>query len=136
MREIKFRALIEYIGEHGESEKYWEYYSTFDQPPWLEERPDRHIVVKDLQYTGLRDKNGKEIFEGDVIAGVFEDPVVVKFGEHTYSSDGDDETGYGCFSQTVVGWYMGDEDNPQSADGFGLYEIIGNIYENPELLKT
>jgi len=60
MRKIKFRALINNNGL-----TYWEYYSTLSLPMWLD-KPE-HIVVKDLQYTGLKDKNGVEIYEHDVI---------------------------------------------------------------------
>lgn len=66
------------------------------------------------QYTGLTDNNGTKIFEGDICAIVSEEKEIIK----------DD-----IF---VVSW----EENC----GFNLYicfdyEIIGNIYDNPELLK-
>lgn len=90
--------------------------------------PDDVIV---MQFTGLHDKNGKEIYEGDILQW----------------TDGDMWKG-------VVEWSEGDADflldNPHaSLGGFetrptlnGLdsirskgYSVIGNIYENPELLS-
>jgi len=63
-----------------------------------------------MQYTGLHDKNGKEIFEGDLIRG---------FDWHN------------C-NPSVVSWDVIGFRIPLMANA---YEIIGNIYENPELIK-
>lgn len=69
------------------------------------------------QYTGLKDKNGKEIYEGDVVV--------------------DWNTGMkNEYSAPVVVW-LNDYKlmNHLQPDQFCILEIIGNIYENPELLK-
>ena len=70
------------------------------------------------QYTGLNDKNGKEIYEGDI----------VKF---TIEKD------YGIVDYEIseVKWW---KHSWIIFDGFGHYpvEVIGNIYENPELLNN
>lgn len=74
------------------------------------------------QFTGLSDKNGKEIFEGDIIKG-FDITIEVWYSEDK-----------ACF--------MAEMKEPQNdmVDILGGYdtarmEIIGNIYDNPELIK-
>jgi len=71
-----------------------------------------------MQFTGLHDKNGKEIYEGDIIAGSinghpYKDRVIFKNG---------------CFSM----FYSRYDNLYEIAD---MVEILGNIHENPELLK-
>ena len=80
------------------------------------------------QYTGLKDKNGKEIYEGDIvqitIGGVKFNFGVVTFGKFKAEI-------YECY-----GWYV--YLNGKQTSEAGLYEefeIVGNVYENPELLK-
>lgn len=90
-----------------------------------------------MQYTGLKDKNGKEIYEGDVVkCGLFalNDPAC-KSGMHIDENHISTE-----LSRYIIEWNFYDlselkktiEENP---DVTGI-EIIGNIYENPELLDT
>lgn len=93
-----------------------------------------------MQYTGLKDKNGVEIYEGDCFEKVFkmiEIPTgrvfeqtevgVVKFDDGRFTCH---INGWGHASlRRVLGYQNKDEDYWK--DGL----IIGNIYENPELLK-
>ena len=77
--------------------------------------------VELLQYTGLKDKNGVEIYEGDIVE-CFNDGLSEvlfrkgSFGTLTYTSRGVD---FYTFNEV-----------------YGACEIIGNIYENPELLEV
>ncbi|HEV0026025.1 TPA: hypothetical protein VW660_000681 [Streptococcus pneumoniae] len=88
-----------------------------------------------MQSTGLKDKNMVEIFEGDVISRNSGMPSVVKFGKWIYEED----FGYKIKN---IGFHLNssydDDESFQAMDYEDIrknYEIIGNIYENPELLE-
>lgn len=92
------------------------------------------------QYTGLTDKNGVKIFEGDILDlshCMIKDVGVVKFGEYKDLDMTDD---YPCGH---VGFYIEIEEQNYKRDYVRrdiLFfvpkcKIIGNVYDNPELLK-
>ena len=108
-----------------------------------------------MQFTGLKDKNGKEIYEGDILALIEPEvkgkqsefgKMLVKFGEYnTYEIESGDES-IGWFMEGYHGYlrdngkrdiYKTDsfDEHPWSLLRCKEWEIIGNIYENPELLK-
>ena len=116
MREIKFRAW------NVLDKKMLNWGDIFHLPAWEifpgtpEQRP-----FNIMQYTGMEDKNGREIYEGDIIK--YDDAG----GEaHTQVVRYDDEMGaFGC-------------DRGALMDHFNCMweiEVLGNIYENPEILK-
>lgn len=89
------------------------------------------IVNNDLnlmQSTGLKDKNGREIFEGDIIR-TSAYGCIVGFGEYTYLEDEDTQT-------TEVGFYLSFLNvTPATYAPFENFywdncEVIGNVYEN------
>ncbi len=87
------------------------------------------------QSTGLSDKQGKEIYEGDIVKGKYGGVGIVKFGSFESDNSGTEyraNTCYGFYVADPRGENYGEMDNGEFYD-YGL-EVIGNIYENPELI--
>lgn len=91
------------------------------------------------EYTGLKDKNGKMLFEGDIVKsdGVFHDIIsVVRFGEYKTLNDSID---YQCGHMGFYLEHMDDFNKKTIRNDIMFFvdkcEIIGNIFDNPELLK-
>jgi len=83
-----------------------------------------------MQYTGLKDRNNKEIYEGDVVKATKSNPYA--FGLEKYRGiDGKYEIIFCEGNFTIYKGLLMMED---TVNLMGL-EIIGNIYENPELIK-
>ena len=105
MRELKFRVWW----KGGSESTIYTEYDLFDDT-WTDKE---YIAIE--QYTGLKDKNGKEIYDGDIIDFFGEKyPVIYRAG----------------------GFWV--EYSKAQKDHLFLYavdsEVIGNIHENPELL--
>ncbi len=129
MREIKFRAWKSgtktmYHDVHNGGEGYfWNNFRRECFGDILNDEPGTDI----MQFTGLKDKNGVEIWEGDVL----------KNERDSYLS----YVGFnnGGFTYSECGWQEGN--NPDTggflhADTAGISEVVGNIYENPELVEA
>ena len=110
MREIKFRGF-------NKGTKKW-YYGFFTRTEytgdyWIDGRTSG-IVEEDSigQYTGLKDKNGVEIYEGDL----------VKFGALTHKVIWNEERASFVLMFEKKSFYMSDMDREK-------YNVVGNIYE-------
>lgn len=149
-REIKFRGkrcdngewVYGYYVESnhswngGHPHKSWILDSPFTNGGWFALQGKRAVVENTVsQFTGLKDNNDKEIYEGDIIRFKYEDyseyningyhhPVEVisavtfEYGEFRIQ-------GYPCRLGACYDW----------ADDECEFEVIGNIYDNPELIK-
>lgn len=113
MREIKFRCF-------NKTEKYYVNDFLINQDGTvvshddLQDYPVVHFNEFILeQFTGLNDKNGKEIYQGDILK--------TKYKKNNYIVD----------DLLEFGWYYHEFICHEK-----LIEIIGNIHENPELLEN
>lgn len=84
---------------------------------------ERGEHLKVMQYTGLKDKNGKEIYEGDIVKDRWGKQNTITLEPFEFSDWEDGCAGFGFYLQT------------HSLKDFKEVEIIGNIYENPELIE-
>lgn len=106
--------------------KYWilkDYTCVF----WDDDLPEATDGIKLMQYTGMKDINGSEIYEEDI----------VKYGEDMYTIK------YGRFIDmdvptpiTQIGFYLLDKKYQETFPLYAVeYKILGNIYENKDLLE-
>jgi uncharacterized phage protein (TIGR01671 family) len=123
MREVKFRAWNKKAQDMGD----WKVLQDFPvHLSWLHWgfKGDENIIL--MQYTGLKDKNGREIYEGDVVTCrmSYECKSLPHMGEIVYMEQ------FGAFAtknlsgSTLLHNHM-----------LNTFEVIGNIYENPELVE-
>ena len=110
MREIKFRCWFE------NEMYYWDMLKT--DSPCLDYLKNAEI----MQFTGLRDKSGKEIYEGDLIRDIQSK----KYGKVIWDAS---EVCFTSLFSDGAKWGFVVTDNKDKD-----CKVVGNIYENPELL--
>lgn len=130
MQKIKFRAWDEEAKKMVTERVGW-HYDQYTYTKWNNDH-----VGDIMQYTGLKDKNGVEIYEGDIIESSENGYMYVvqdffPISRHTESDciglreqDGSILSSNGIREHSSDDWMSWNE----------MYEVIGNIYENPELL--
>ena len=112
-RTLKFRAWLGNI-----MHPIW---SRIDEDVYI-----THPDIKIMQFTGLLDRNGKEIYEGDIVSE--------KYTNEETSGEGDADFRWEIKWDNEQGMYCDDEEET-IASVLDRIEVIGNIYENEELLK-
>ncbi len=121
MREIKFKVWDKVLKKMYHFTNSGDVLSVgqFLEDQWIKEgRPKKDFIL--LQFTGLKDKNEKEVYEGDIVTNdiCLPERIVIEIKDDLSY---DYPSGYGyLFSQS------------QSKESV---EVIGNAYENPELLE-
>ena len=129
MREIEFRAKQADTKNWVYGDVFRDYIPESDIPYWyINIRtkdqgtiPENVIPTTVGQYTGLKDKNGTKIFEGDIV----KTSILYEIGCYPHAREEIVEVKYieGCFY-------------PLYNYERGKIEVIGNIYDNPELLES
>lgn len=114
-REIKFRALIK-----ADTGRHWEYYEPLSFPAWID---IGKVIVDNLQFTGLLDKNGVEIYAGELLSVSHPDIT----HEFTGVVEYDNEQAAYVLNHNGQTFLLSDCDE---------FESLGNICEHKHLLGT
>jgi uncharacterized phage protein (TIGR01671 family) len=138
MREIKFRAWHTALKKMFSAEEMAE-----DQLTLLtigkfinvsSESTKLSVIIDEmipLQFTGLKDENGKEIYEGDVVKDSFDRIMQVKWWNYRLCWVAISETNF--HHADLFDWCEKDENYDRT--DVARVQVIGNIHENPELLN-
>ena len=132
MREILFR------GKRKNGEWVIGYYTLWNEKHCIYDGVVYYTVIPETvgQYTGLTDKNGKKIFEGDILESPIGRKAIVSFGTYKPWSTKDSDD----FESWKLTLTANNDGETELSCGLGKHcaaylEVIGNIHDNPELLK-
>ena len=98
---------------------------------WFAKQEVKHCEFLFQQFTGLLDKNGKEIYEGDILMLHGSDPADTKYHPKRVM-----EWGYAGFDLKKMGVPEKNAIVKPKPALMKDFEVVGNIYQNPELLNN
>lgn len=138
MREIKFRAYIYDLNKIVDVREinFVYKYITFRLDDKAKDEKRTFDQIGLMQYIGLQDRNDKGIYEGDILSRIyFDEPdyydegKLVVYGCHSIDKDKsrDEISTYGYVLEYAHDVYYDEINNKYT------YEVVGNIYENPDL---
>lgn len=143
MREIKFRVY------HPDESKMYYFNNFSDIVNWQQGdgyrvENDINKNVKYMQHTGLKDKNGKEIYEGDIVEvetisytdcsreeveSIWHHEGAMEFHQNGWCIVRKTDTG-----KSIKPLFFSNLKNEPDDPDTDIFEVVGNIYENPEML--
>ena len=158
MREILFRGKRKDNGEWETGSLLVERMNTSDQRVMIADKmtgyPTLALPETIGQYTGMTDKNGRKIFEGDIVRlfdisvgeivqecgafGIgFREPIDYDYlASEIVSITGCNNTPEFCYNDYYVSLYELYWNYNEENDNISVIEVIGNIHDNPELLEV
>jgi uncharacterized phage protein (TIGR01671 family) len=122
MRLKKFRAWYD-------NSQTWVYFTIGETWTELEKEVYEQLCLDGkefYQFTGLTDKNGKEIYEGDIVIGI-------EYSPFNFNANLEETKGEIVFDEILFGYCITDGNKPISH--MDEIRIFGNIHQNPELLN-
>ena len=136
-REIKFRAW-----DRANEKMFYNPSITFGESGWGVNLPLVKADTQLMQFTGLHDKNKKDIYEGDILRVKAAIAVSANIMETEELEQEIICSVY--YNNDVAGFDLKTIERDTNLGGWSFYgvedsstmEIIGNLYENPELIKT